>query len=225
MDYVLVHGLTQTPAGLGLLVDALERRGHRARTVDMPVDQPDLLAEDYARLAVEQLDGEVADPVLVGHSGGGLLLPAMARALDASRVVWLATLVPDLRGGTSLREQMEAGNEKMFGAEWLTWTEPLTEFPAISAYFLFHDCDVDTLRWAMPTLRQFQPTAVFGQPAQVGDLGVPSTYILPREDRTIRPEWMAEAARNQLDTEAVEVDGGHCPHVSRPELVADIITG
>ena len=34
-DVVLVHGRTQSAAGFDRLVDALERRGHRAVTVDV----------------------------------------------------------------------------------------------------------------------------------------------------------------------------------------------
>jgi pimeloyl-ACP methyl ester carboxylesterase len=51
----------------------------------------------------------------------------------------------------------------------------------------------------------------------------PSTYVLPVEDRTLTPAWMRRVARERLGTEAVEVPGGHCPHVSRPEHLAALL--
>lgn len=47
--------------------------------------------------------------------------------------------------------------------------------------------------------------------------------MLPAEDRTLTPGWMRRAARERPGTDPVEVPGGHCPHVSRPEQVADIL--
>jgi hypothetical protein len=94
MDYVLVHGTTQSPAGWQRLAGALTRRGNRVQAVDLPTSQPELLAADYA--------------------------------------------------GRSL-------------------TEPPTADPVVAAYFLFHDCDLATLRWAVPTLRLFFPAAAYQQ--------------------------------------------------------------
>jgi pimeloyl-ACP methyl ester carboxylesterase len=34
---------------------------------------------------------------------------------------------------------------------------------------------------------------------------------------------MARAARDRLGIDPIFVDGGHCPHVSRPEEIAAII--
>jgi pimeloyl-ACP methyl ester carboxylesterase len=42
-------------------------------------------------------------------------------------------------------------------------------------------------------------------------------------DRTLRPDWMRSAARGRLGVEPVVIGGGHCPHVSRPEAVAEIL--
>jgi pimeloyl-ACP methyl ester carboxylesterase len=47
--------------------------------------------------------------------------------------------------------------------------------------------------------------------------------IVPRSDRTIRASWMERAADDRLGVSAIIVDGGHCPHVSRPVQVAEII--
>jgi hypothetical protein len=61
--------------------------------VDLPTGEPGLLAEDYAEIVAAQAEG-VIRPVVAGHSGAGLLLPALAPVLDASHLVWIAAVVP-----------------------------------------------------------------------------------------------------------------------------------
>ena len=53
----------------------------------------------------------------------------------------------------------------------------------------------------------------------------PSAYLLPREDRTFTPSWMRQLATERLGVDPVELPGGHCPHVSRPDDLADILLG
>jgi hypothetical protein len=80
----------------------------------------------------------------------------------------------------------------------------------IAAYFAFHDCDLETLRWATTTMRLFYPEAAYAEPPSARPT-VPSTFVLPRHDRTLRPEWMRTVARERLEVEPIEVDGGHFP--------------
>jgi hypothetical protein len=123
--------------------------------VDLPVDRPDLTAREYAQLTAEQC-GRHEAPIVVGHSAAGLLLPVIGRELGAARLVWLSAVVPD-PGGRSFTEEVEALGDTMFGAEWLALREPPTVDPLVAAYFLFHDCPLQTLRWALTTLRPFVP--------------------------------------------------------------------
>lgn len=222
MDLVLVHGTTQAPSGWRLLADRLAELGHRVRIVDLPTHQPELSSSGYARAVAEQVGGTVREPVVVAHSGAGLLLPAIADRLNASRLVWLAAAVPDFAGGRSFIEVIRS-DEDLFSDEWRQLTEPPTADPVTAAYFLFHDCNLATLRWALTTLRLFQPAAVYAErpPARPAR---PMTYVLPRHDRTLTPAWMRRAALEQLGIEAVEVDGGHCPQVSRPGEIAELLT-
>lgn len=225
MDYLLVHGTTQSPAGWRPLAESLERRGHRVVTADLPTDQPDLLAADYARLVAAQVAGSVSEPVVVAHSASGILLPDIAAEVGASHLVWLAAVIPDLTGGRSLVEQITTDGAEIFHDEWRSLTEPPTADPVVAAYFLFHDCDLAALRYGLSTVRLFYPAAAYAEPWRERALPAASTYILPRGERAMRPEWMRAAARERLGVEAVEIDGGHCPYVAAPEEVADILTG
>jgi len=48
-----------------------------------------------------------------------------------------------------------------------------------------------------------------------------SSYIMCTDDRTITPVGQRKAARELLGAEPVELPGGHCPHVSCREALAD----
>lgn len=217
MDFVLLHGTTQAPAGWDRLVTALEERGHRTMVIDLPTDQPELRAGDYARLAADQVDFD--QPVVVGHSGAGLLLPAVGSATGASRLVWLAAAVP---GEVSYREEVASRGDEIAQPEWRSAAPELLSDPVGCAYFLFHDCDLATLRWALSTIRLFLPAAVYQE--RLTGSTLPSTFVLPEHDRTLRPEWMARIARERLGVEPVTIDAGHCPHVSVPDRLAELIT-
>jgi pimeloyl-ACP methyl ester carboxylesterase len=52
---------------------------------------------------------------------------------------------------------------------------------------------------------------------------IPSTYVVCVDDRTITPKWQRKAARELLGVEPIELLGGHCPHVSRPKALVDVL--
>jgi pimeloyl-ACP methyl ester carboxylesterase len=222
VEFVLVHGTTQSPAGWDRLAGALGARGHRVTLIDLPTGQPEWTVTDYAREAAAQAGDPAGRRVVVGHSGAGVLLPAIAGAAEASAAVWLAAYVPDLTAGQSMAEDIKAHRDDMFHPDWLG-VDPTSD-PQLALRFLFHDCDPQTQQWALGTLRLFNPGPAVYQ-HRPGPLPSPlrCAFILPTGDRTLRPEWMRQAARQRLGVQPAEVGAGHCPHVSRPEKVADIL--
>lgn len=217
-----MHGSTQSPAGWDRLAGVLGARGHDVAAIDLAAGRLDWTVADYAREAAAQA-GEPADRrVLVGHSGAGALLPAIADAAGAASIVWLAAYVPDLAEGRSMAEDIGAYPDLMFHSSWLG-VNPVTD-SRLALQFLFHDCDARTREWALGTLRLFNPgPPVYQHSPEPLPPAITRSFILPTGDRTLRPDWMREAARQRLGVEPAEVDAGHCPHVSQPEAVADIL--
>ena len=215
MDFVLVHGTTQSPASWGRVAKLLTAGGHRAIAVDLLTPE-DLPVEGYAQHVRDQYDGE--RPVVVAHSGTGVLLPAIAEALGARSLVWAAAYIPDFAGGRCLRDEASA----LLEPDWIG-VDPTAE-PAKASEFLFHDCDPETERLALDSVRLFSPEVLATHPAGPAP-EVPSTVIVPTRDRTLRPDWMRQAARERLGVTAIEIDAGHCPHLSRPAEICGILTG
>jgi pimeloyl-ACP methyl ester carboxylesterase len=178
---------------------------------------------DYAREAAAQAGEPAGRRVVVGHSGAGVLLPAIAQAAGASAAAWLAAYVPDLPGGRGMAEDIQAHRDAIFQPDW-PGVNPVSD-PQQALRFLFHDCDPPTQQWALGTLRLFNPgPAVYQHTPGPLPTAITRTFILPAGDRTLRPEWMRQAARQRLDTQPVEIDAGHCPHVSQPETLARILS-
>jgi Alpha/beta hydrolase family len=222
-QFVLVHGTTQSPAGRSRLADELRGRGHGVTAIDLPGDEPEWTVADYARRAAAQTGNASEHPVVVAHSGAGVLLPAIATTVSAATAVWLAAYVPDLPGGTSMLDDIKAQRDAMFHPDWLG-ADPTSD-PELALRFLFHDCGPQTRRWALGTLRLFNPgPAVYQHSPAALPADIFRAAVVPAVDRTLRPEWMRQAARQRLGTEPIPIDAGHCPHVSQPGKLADILT-
>ena len=50
---------------------------------------------------------------------------------------------------------------------------------------------------------------------------VPTRYLLCRDDRVFPAEWTRGMVRARLGITADEIDGGHCPFLSRPKALAE----
>jgi len=197
-------------------VQALAERGSAAHAVELPND-PALGSAAFAELIRRDV-GAVAAPIVLAHSGSGPLLPAAARVLDATHQVWLAAWVPD--PDASFVEDVDAHIEAAFDPGWIG-KDPI-EDEAVAATFLYHDCDEATLEWALSTRRLFVPSAVYDERIPLAP-EIPSTYIVATNDRTIRPDWQRRMAHERLHVEPIEIPTGHCPNVSRPERLAEML--
>jgi pimeloyl-ACP methyl ester carboxylesterase len=218
--YCLIHGSGQGPEGWRLLVNELERRGHHALTPAFQLTRTAEGAAWHAETIVEQLKGlgQPEDIVCVAHSASGVYLPLIAERLRPRRMVFLAALIP--RPGISLIEQFQA-DPSMFNPTWVG-QNPMDDRVALE--FVFHDCPPSRLAWALSTRVNFYAKRAMEEPCPLATWPlVPASYVACAGDRTITPEWQCRAARELLAVEPVILPGGHCPHVSWPEALADVL--
>jgi pimeloyl-ACP methyl ester carboxylesterase len=215
----LVHG-----GGFGAwcwepLIPELEACGHRSATVDLTSDDLATGATHCAEV-VSKAFAPVADLVLVGHSIAGLIIPLVAVRRPVRRLVFLHALLP--RPGQSVVDQL-AAEPDMFNPEMFTAPAPFWEDKAVATHFLLHDCPPEIIQSVFQRLRP-EP-GVLGRevtPLQAWP-DVPCTSVVCAEDRTATPAWARRAARERLGVEPVELAGGHCPFLSRPGALAQIL--
>jgi len=221
-SFVLVHGSGQNAASWAAVADLLRGRGHDVATPELPKRTSAASIEDYAGVIAAAVDAP--ETVVVAHSLCGVFLPVLPSVRTCGRLVFLAAVIPE--PGTSVRAQFTA-DPSMFHPEWIRagprWFDP-EQTEGLAREFLFHDCDDDTLRGALGTLSPMDTQRVVTQPCPLPSWPeVPCASIVAARDRTLHPEWIRRATRRRLGVEPIEVDAGHCPHVSRPVEIARIL--
>jgi pimeloyl-ACP methyl ester carboxylesterase len=223
MDIVLVHRSYHGAWCWDLLTPELEALGHRAVAVELPITDSTAAGEAYADVVVDALR-DTADPILVGHSMAGLVIPIAAARHPVRRLVFLAAMLPI--PGMSMNDQR--AREPVDGlippvtAEWTALGDDVWMVgPATATELFFHDAPPATVAWATARLRP-QSYRVMNEPTPLEAWpSVPVTSIVCRDDHALNPEWGRTAARNRLGVEALEIGGSHSPFLTRPgELAA-----
>jgi pimeloyl-ACP methyl ester carboxylesterase len=219
--FCLVHGSTQDPRGWDLLIPKLEALGHDTIVVDLPADQPGASATVYADRIADSLDSsnKPSDAILVAHSASGLFLPLVPAKRPVARLVFLAAVIPAI--GKSLIDQVRSDPD-MMNPDW-RGKNPIEDDRA-AMEFLFHDCSPEVARWAMTTRRLMMARQAMLEVFPIDHWpAVPCCSIVCGGDRTIQPAWSRRMARERLGVQPIELEGGHCPHVSRPASLAEAL--
>ena len=218
--FCLVHGSTQNGSCWDLLIPELERRGHETVRVNLPANEPEASATRYSDAIAEAIPADRGDTIVVAHSASGLFLPFVPAKRRIRRLVFLAAVIPQI--GKSLLDQVK-NDPQMFNPEWIGKNPVQDE--QVSLEFLFHDCSPESSKWALTTMSlMFARRAILEECSLSIWPAVPASCILCLDDRTIQPEWSRRAARERLGIDPIELPGGHCPCVSRPDALAEVLT-
>ena len=222
MDVALVHGSYHGAWCWDLLRPELERLGHRVITMDLPISDPALGAAEYARTVENALEPG-SEPVLVGHSMAGLVLPLVAANRPIRRLIFLAAFLPS--PGQSANDQR--GTEPIDGrvpptnSEWIDVGEGVWMVgPKTATELFFPDATPAVARWATQRLRPQSYRVLTETTPLTTWPDVECRSIVCRDDRAINPAWVRSAARARLGVEAVEISGGHSPFLTRPVELA-----
>ena len=135
-------------------------------------------------------------------------------------MVFLAAMLPEI--GKSFLEQLRA-DPTILNPEWIGKDPSRDDRAAID--FLFHDCSPEVAKWALTTLIRLPLERVANEVYPLQEWpGVASSYIVCSQDRTINAEWSRRTARERLGVNPIELESGHCPHVSQPKKLAKILS-
>lgn len=221
-SFVLVHGSGQNADSWSGVGELLRARGHLVAAPELPKTASTWKLEDHAARIAESIAGP--DAVVVAHSLCGAMLPLVPQLRECALLVFLAAVIPE--PGKSIREQFTA-DSSMFCPEWIAagprWFDELQR-ESLAREFLFHDCDDETMPWALRTVEAIDSQQLVVQPSPLTEWpSVPAVSIVAAGDRTLSPDWCRRVSRRVLGTEAIEVQAGHCPQVSQPGVIAGLL--
>jgi pimeloyl-ACP methyl ester carboxylesterase len=242
--FCLVHAACQGAWSWDLLIPELEARGHKSVAMDLPIENPSASLTDFADAVIQAIPQNADDVIVVGTSMAGTVIPIVAQKRTVRKLVFLAALIPypGVRGIDQVYDDIDpemmkaAGFEppatsileyfrdepNLFNPDWLG-KDPFKD-EAVAMECLFHDCQPDIARWATSKLRNHLSPAHLTEVYPLKTLpDVESAYIVCTEDQAIYPAWSKYAARKRLGIDAIELPGGHCPYLSRPVHLAELL--
>jgi pimeloyl-ACP methyl ester carboxylesterase len=201
---------------------------------EKPADPMALTVADCVDSVVADVDAvTTGDVVLVAHSSGGLFVPGVvARLVGRVRHVVLSAASVAPEGGCGLdcmkashRQRTVEGIEAARRDGWVLTTPGPPDDPEQLRTAYGDHLDDETLAFVCDPLRAVRDSMNFYfQPvswAAAGD--VPVTYVKHLRDRPV-PVELQDAMISRLRTvRVIEVDTGHIPAVTHPELFAAIV--
>jgi len=220
--FVLIHGAGDVGWYWHLVEAVLRTGGHDVVAPDLPADDESAGLGDYAD-AVVQAIGDRRDLVVVGQSFGGFTAPLVADRLPVQVLVLVAGMIPS--SGEPPEDwwrntgYAEAVREQAARDGGLTGNAD----PYVCYY---HDVPRRLSEQAMSKERDHPSAASMRAPWPLAAWpDVPTRFVLCTEDRFFPPPFMRRVVAERLHIVPDEIAAGHCVALSRPEELADILTG
>jgi pimeloyl-ACP methyl ester carboxylesterase len=219
---LLVHGAFDGAWVWEPVLDPLRRRGVRVEAIErLPSagTDPSALGDlgddaEHVRARVDQIAGPV---VLCGHSYGGMVITQLADHPAVTHSVYLAALWPgedqsasDLLGGGLPDWVVDRGDGSFAVSE---------DVEAVRQALF---ADLDPVRAADAHARMVLQSAASAVAPSGGPSRLhPTTYVLCSEDQVL-PLELQEAMAAAAD-HTVRLHSAHCPQLSCPEQLADVL--
>jgi pimeloyl-ACP methyl ester carboxylesterase len=210
--FAFIHGAGDVGWYWHLVEDRLRALGHDTVAPDLPVADDSAGLAEYATAVVDAIDGR-PDVVVVAQSFGGYVAPIVAERVDASLIVLVAAMIP---------APGESANEMFERTRWEPEHLDEPEDPGVQAVF-YHDVPRDLADEAVSRgRRQSDTPGAEPWPLRAWP-DVPTRFVLCRNDRFFPARWLRPLVRDRLGIEPTELDSGHCPALSRPAELAELL--
>jgi pimeloyl-ACP methyl ester carboxylesterase len=200
----------------------LHKRGHDVVAPDLPGDDDSAELKDYADAVVEAV-GDRKDLVVVGQSFGAFTAPLVADRLTADVLVLVAGMIPS--PGESPGDWWENTGYRDAVREQAARDGGLTgnDDPYVSFY---HDVPRELAEEALSKERAHPSQASMTSPWPLDAWpDVPTKFVLCTEDRFFPPDFFRRLVAERLNITPDEIASGHCPALSHPEELADLLEG
>ena len=232
-QFLLIHGAFHGAWCWCKTVAELEKRGHRAKAIDLPGQGDDHtpLANVTLDTMVDKIIAEMADlpgkVVLVGHSLGGIPITTTGEKVPdrVKALVYLSAFLP--QDGEALFD-IEGRNPKpvvpvsmTFDAERISGTI----MPDKVQEIFYHDCSDADIADAKAKLRPQALAALMTKvhitPERFGR--IPRVYVECTEDRALSIAMQRDMIAKSPPVDVRSLSASHSPFLSMPDKLADAL--
>ena len=189
----------------------LRARGHDTVAPDLPVEDDEAGLIDYATTVVDAI-GDRRDVVVVAQSFGGYVAPIVAERIGSPLIVLVAAMIPSAG---------ESAEEMFANTGW----EPEHLEDSNTRAVFYHDVPTALADEALSRGRRQSDTPGREPWPLAGWPDIPTRFVLCRNDRFFPAPWLRPLVRSRLGIEPDEIDSGHCPALSRPRELAELLEG
>ena len=211
----LVHGAWHGGWAWDPLRAELEARGHRVVAPDLPCEDTEAGAAEYAAVVREALGGE-QDAIVVGHSLGGMTIPLV----PARTIVYLCAYVPE--PGRALADRVADAWAPDFAVSTVRDELGRSYWPdlAAAAHDLQYPPEATALTAKLrPQGRKpsVEPSPLAAHPA------VDTAFVVCTDDYAVPPDFQRRMAVEELGVEPIELQSGHSPMLSHVRELAELL--
>jgi pimeloyl-ACP methyl ester carboxylesterase len=232
---VLVHGAWHGAWCWGPVISVLAERDIATLSIDLPGhgNDPGALSDLHgdAERVRQALDGCREPVVLVGHSYGGVVITEAGLHPMVSHLVYIASFNLD-EGESAMSAAVtesdaaaldHSGRPDALGHIHVADDGTSTVDDEGARILFYNDCSAATTDWAVARLGPHPMRTLSQTPRTVAWRHRPSTYAICAFDNIVPPDLQRILARRA--TTSVEWPTGHSPFLSRPDLVANLLSG
>jgi pimeloyl-ACP methyl ester carboxylesterase len=208
--FVPIHAAGDGAWNWRLVAAELRARDHDAVMVDLPAGDPSAGLWDYADLVVEAI-GERTNIVVVAHSFGAFTAPLVCARVACDALVLVSGMIP-APGEAPMDWWANTGHAEAQRSSG-GGGDDITTF--------YHDVPPELAAEAMRRERDHPSERAYTEPWPLDAWPkVRTHFVLCRDDRFLPAAWMRRLVRDRLGITPDEIDGGHCPNLSRPAELA-----
>lgn len=218
--FVLMHGGLHTPDTWSLLVPELESYGHRAVTVDLPMQEPGVTLDELISVAARTIETVEGPVILVSHSLSGATALGLAGSVPLTGLVLLnsAIFFSETAAPDQPTPMLYLEEDDLIPAPDMT----VTVGREVCREKLYHDLESEMFERAFSKLRAHATSANEG-PTAIPHPSIPCVYIRAEDDRMVTAEWSEWAAHEITGRAAIVMPGSHSPFYAQPRELATLL--
>jgi pimeloyl-ACP methyl ester carboxylesterase len=230
--FVLIHGGGLDTWVWERMIPLLDRPALAVRRIPPAVNPHSLTIEDCAKYVQSQIaDAGLSKVILVAHSIGGIIAPAVATLLpdQVQQMVFVGATIPP-EGRSAISVFPPAAKFAMNMWLWLTnWNMTSLIERAMEADMrksICNDMDEATTQQVLAGGKNVEPPAIFrDRVSRLNMPAVPCTYIKLLQDQSVLPPAKQDEMAANIGATVLTLDTGHTAMLSRPQELAQLLNG